>query len=104
MQGDVIIIIRNFSLENMAALYQRKIENKLESALNGSEAIGNDESCTSSPKETSIGSGDTKTDGKPTKKRGKGILIFLGVINTLVIRPSLNNYFELSFARTKYLS
>ena len=88
----------------MAALYQRKIENKLESALNGSEAIGNDESCTSSPKETSIGSGDTKTDGKPTQKRGKGILMFFGVINTLVIRPSLNNYFELSFARTKYLS
>ena len=72
----------------MAALHQRKFETKLESALNGSEAIGNHESCTSSLKETSIGSGDTKTDGKPTKKRGKGILMFFGVINTLVFGNS----------------
>lgn len=63
----------------MAALHQRKIETKSENAIDSSENIGNDESCTYSPKKTSIGSGDTKTDGKLTKKRGKGILIFFGL-------------------------
>ena len=62
----------------MAALHQRKIETKAESAVDGSESIGNDDGCTYSPKKTPIGSGDTKTNGKPTKKRGKGILMFLG--------------------------